>query len=97
MPNYIQTEDECRAVCEGKCCLRCGTPLSPIETVDNSHNPTFWAGCLECMIFSPGTTKEVFKIAEEISADYGNISMDDLCRIVARVTKRKEGQVEKEG
>jgi hypothetical protein len=82
MIEYIQSEKECFERCTGLVCLRCGNALSPVETVDNSNRPTFWAGCLSCMIFSPGTQKEVYEKAKEISKDYRNISMDDLCCIV---------------
>jgi hypothetical protein len=82
MIEYIQSKKECFERCTGLVCLRCGNALSPVETVDNSNRPTFWAGCLSCMIFSPGTQKEVYEKAKEISKDYRNISMDDLCCIV---------------
>lgn len=85
MKEYIQTEKECSERCVGKVCLRCGFALSPIETVDNSDRPTFWAGCTNCMIFSPGTRPEIFTIAKEIQRDHQDISMDDLCSITARI------------
>ena len=85
--DYITTEKKCQEKCRGLCCLRCGGPLSPIETVDNSGRPTFWAGCLNCMIFSGGTTQEVYKKAKEISEDFRELSMDTLCAIVGRSMK----------
>ena len=79
---YIQSEERCLEGCKDKVCLRCGMPLSPIETVDNSNRPTFWGGCLNCMIYSLGTSKEIYDIANKISADYRHTSMDDICRII---------------
>ena len=86
MSDYIQTEQECLEKCKGLVCLRCGTPLTPIETVDNSRHPTFWAGCIPCSIFSCGTSPEIFYQAKGIREDYRHISMDDLCHIIGKVT-----------
>jgi len=85
MKEYIRSEEDCAEQCANKVCLRCGNSLSPIETVDNSKRPTFWPGCMKCSIFSMGTSKEIYSKAKEISRDYYNISMDDLCCIVDRL------------
>jgi hypothetical protein len=89
---YIQSEERCLEGCKDKVCLRCGMPLSPIETVDNSNRPTFWGGCLNCMIYSPGTSKEIYDIANKISADYRHTSMDDICRIIQAAFFLKEAR-----
>lgn len=59
---YRITKEECRERIRG-ICNRCGGPLEPIETVDNSHNPTFWAGCMACHVFTSGTSEKIYKIA----------------------------------
>ena len=66
MPTTYQTTfDECaskiRGVCEG-----CGGKLEPIETVDNSGNPTFWQGCRKCMCFRFGVKRVHFDIARKL-------------------------------
>ena len=90
MSQYIVTRSECQKKCMDKCCLRCGGELSPIETVDNARNPTFWCGCMKCLIFSPGTSARVFSIAREIQNQYKNITMDDMCHIVNSILSLKE-------
>jgi hypothetical protein len=62
---FVTTREECaasiRGVCEG-----CGGKLEPIETVDNSNNPTFWVGCLKCSCFRGGIDPELYAIAREL-------------------------------
>jgi hypothetical protein len=60
---YAITKEHCLTMIHGVC-DGCGGELEPIETVDNSDNPTFWAGCLKCSKYHWGTSKEVFQIAE---------------------------------
>jgi len=62
---YIVTKKECEEeiktrnrVCEG-----CGGKLTPIRTVDNSSNPTYWAGCKHCSCLRSGVKKMYFNIA----------------------------------
>jgi hypothetical protein len=65
---YKTTKEECEkqihGVCEG-----CGGKLEPIETVDNSNNPTFWVGCTHCMCFRSGVEEKYFKIARRLVED----------------------------
>jgi hypothetical protein len=65
---YQTTFDECLqrineydGVCEG-----CGAKLEPIETLDNSNNPTFWQGCKVCICFRSGVKRKYFEIAREL-------------------------------
>jgi hypothetical protein len=62
---YQTSFEECASkisgVCEG-----CGGKLEPIETVDNSNNPTFWQGCRHCMCFRSGVKEIYFKIARKL-------------------------------
>lgn len=44
-------------------CTNCGGKLVPLETVDNSGNPTYWIGCESCQKFDYGTDKHIYKIA----------------------------------
>jgi hypothetical protein len=56
-----QCQEGIRGVCEG-----CGRKLSPIETVDNTGNPTFWIGCKHCGCFRGGVEERYFKIARTL-------------------------------
>lgn len=47
-------------------CRSCGGKLTPLETVDNSGNPTFWCGCESCQVFDNGVKIEIFKVAKEM-------------------------------
>jgi len=66
---YQTTKEECQKRIDnkdGNLCTRCGNKLHPIETVDNSDNPTFWSGCSDCGFFDGGTTKEIYQISERM-------------------------------
>lgn len=63
---YRTTKEACEKMAGGKICRSCGCPVTPIETVDNSHNPTFWAGCEDCGYFDWGTTQDVFETAKDM-------------------------------
>ena len=56
------TKETCAARITG-ICPRCGGGLEPIETVDNSGNPTHWSGCNACMIFTAGVKPVIYKTA----------------------------------
>lgn len=62
---YQDTKEECQSrikgVCEG-----CGGELEPIETVNNSGQPTFWVGCKKCSCFRSGVDKKYWKIARTL-------------------------------
>ena len=69
--------DKLNCVCEG-----CGNKLEPIETVDNSKNPTFWAGCVKCSCFRGGVEGKYFKVARQMVesgefAPHGHMSRHD--------------------
>jgi len=65
--------DECLSRIQGVC-SGCGGPLEPIETEDNSGNPTFWSGCRHCCKFCYGVEKIIFNIAREMVEKEGFIS-----------------------
>jgi hypothetical protein len=79
---YMVTKEESQKKCDGKVCKKCGSAIVPFETVDNARNPTFWQGCETCMEFQFGTTPEVYKIAKELSGNFHNVSMQEICGIV---------------
>jgi len=62
MIKYATPKEVCQSRIKGVC-PSCGGALEPIETVDNSGQPTFWAGCNPCGQFSNGVTPEVYQIA----------------------------------
>ena len=72
---YQITKEQCQAQIDkiNGVCNRCGRKPVPIETVDNSNNPTFWSGCMhgnmeECAWgeFTSGVSKKIFDIAEKL-------------------------------
>lgn len=66
MTKYMITEQECQQGIDkrGNVCSGCGGVLTPIETVDNSDNPTFWSGCLQCGVYESGVSKLIYEIAK---------------------------------
>ena len=76
---YITTKEECEGnilgVCEG-----CGGKLTAIETVDNSHNPTFWQGCEHCSCFRNGIEPMYFKIARNLVEDDRSLPYSHMSR-----------------
>lgn len=83
MQRYVVTEEECRKAYLDRVCIYCGNPIEPIETVDNSHSPTFWPGCLRCNRFNSGTTDGVYKKAVRLKGEHKHISTEVLVEIVA--------------
>lgn len=65
---YQTTMAQCQQQIDkfGCVCKQCGNTLEPIETTDNSFNPTYWSGCLECERFDNGVQPYVQKIAERM-------------------------------
>ena len=62
---YKTTFEKCKSGLYG-ICSRCGGELEPIETVDNSGDPTFWQGCKACSCFDSGVKPETYRIAKEL-------------------------------
>lgn len=62
---YKTTKAECKKRIHGVC-PGCGGKLEPIETVDNSGDPTFWVGCKHCSCFRSGVDRMYFEIAREL-------------------------------
>jgi hypothetical protein len=78
---YEQSKKECQKKIDelNNVCDRCGKKIVPLKTVNNSGEPTYWAGCLhgdkECGHFTHGVTKETFDLATKLvlenSYDFG--------------------------
>jgi hypothetical protein len=84
---YMVSKAECQRKINslGNVCDRCGRKIVPLETVDNSGNPTYWAGCYHGSRgknasghFTNGVKPDVFILAEKLVCDgmviYGNKS-----------------------
>lgn len=65
MKEYKTSKEKCQSMIKGVC-DQCGGVLSPLETVDNSGDPTFWSGCESCSKFSNGTSERVYNIAKKM-------------------------------
>lgn len=57
-------------------CSRCGLPIVPLKTVNNSGTPTYWSGCMHGQTekdawghFDCGVSKEVFELARKMVCD----------------------------
>lgn len=66
LKDYKTTKEDCQAAIDltGYVCSRCGGIRTPIETVDNSGDATFWPGCLHCEVFNYGVSQHVYDIAK---------------------------------
>lgn len=68
----------------GNVCDSCGRKIVPIETVDNSNNPTYWAGCKhggESGNFTGGVPKGTYELAKKLvlngDAYYSHLDKND--------------------
>jgi len=69
---YEKTKKQCQAQIDKRMpvvCCGCGGNIEPIKTFDNSHNPTYWSGCLKCMCFDGGTEPKTYEIAKKMVED----------------------------
>ena len=69
MKTYKITQEQCALNIRGVC-SRCGGNLEPLETVDNSGDPTFWAGCNDCCLFDNGVSREIYTIAQRLVVEH---------------------------
>lgn len=76
---YKFTFEQCESMISGVC-SRCGGQLKPLETVDNSGNPTFWAGCETCEVFDWGVSEEVHAIAKAMVEKYHHVQYSHIVR-----------------
>jgi len=79
MRKYQISKKECMESIHGVC-NGCGRKLKPIETVDNSGNPTFWAGCIKCERFCNGVDKTIWRIARNLVENDKLILYKDILR-----------------
>jgi len=66
---YDTTKELCQKIIDKNnpvVCKSCGGEINPIETVNNANKPTFWSGCLKCMVFDGGVKPIVFEIAKKM-------------------------------
>lgn len=74
---YQTTYEQCRKTISGVCSC-CGGELKPLETVDNSGNPTWWAGCEPCSRFDAGVSPEIYAIAKYLVDETGYVSYSHM-------------------
>ncbi len=60
-----QYKTTCKAIIHGVC-SGCGGEITPMETIDNSGDPTFWPGCIKCEVFDYGVDPHIFNIAKRM-------------------------------
>lgn len=65
MKKYQVTKEECEAKIKGVC-EGCGGKLEPIETENNSGEPTYWVGCSHCSCFRGGVDRRYWEIARSL-------------------------------
>lgn len=63
---YKTTEKECADKVKGLVCDGCGGGLKPLETVDNSGDPTFWPTCEVCQKYCWGVDVKTFLICKRM-------------------------------
>lgn len=63
---YKITKEKCNESIGNRVCASCGGQLSPLETIDNGGNHTFWSHCPECMVCDNGVPERVHLIAKEM-------------------------------
>ena len=66
---YQITKKQCQKRISGVC-PGCGGEVTPLRTVDNSNNPTYWSGCKKCSVFCKGVNPDVFRIARTMVEKY---------------------------
>lgn len=65
MKKYATSKKKCQEMIKG-ICAGCGGKLKPIETVDNSGEPTFWSYCEICDRLDWGVEKVIWQIARQL-------------------------------
>lgn len=98
---YKITQQQCQKSIDDRMpivCSSCGGKIEPIETVDNSNNPTFWSGCLSCNMFDSGVSPEIFKTAEKMVDErnfraYSFDKMPDKNENMQKYEYWREGQI----
>ena len=81
MTTYKTTKEQCAERITG-ICAQCGGEITPLETVDNAGDPTFWPGCEKCCRFDNGVDPEIYRIAKKMVVGenyyhYAHIRIED--------------------
>lgn len=72
---YQTTKGECQKKIDelGNVCNRCGRKITPLKTVDNCGQPTYWPGCMHGQVekgawghFSSGAKKDIYDLAVKL-------------------------------
>lgn len=63
-------------VCDG-----CGGIIEPLETVDNSGDPTFWSGCNHCCVFTSGVKEDIYLTAKYMVFEQNYVAYRHMDRI----------------
>jgi hypothetical protein len=63
---YQTTKKQCEKKIKGLVCTQCGVPVTALETVDNSGQPTFWGGCQPCSVLCWGVNPRTYEIARRM-------------------------------
>lgn len=69
IPLYYQTTYlQCKEKIGDVVCDGCGGVVEPIETVNNSGEPTYWSGCKHCNSFTSGVNRRAFEVGRILVA-----------------------------
>lgn len=80
MTTYKKTKAQCLKMIKdiNGVCSGCGGKITPVETVDNSGDPTFWGHCKKCSKLCWGVDKTVWRIARRMVEEYRFIPYSHL-------------------
>jgi hypothetical protein len=76
---YRTTKEQCQSSIKGVC-HGCGGELQPVETIDNSGHPTFWAACLKCDKFDYGCDPHIFEIAKIMVTEHHHVTYPSMAK-----------------
>ena len=74
---YKISEEHCRKMICGVCDY-CGGRISPIETVDNAGNPTYWSSCKPCGVFTTGVPVRIYNVAKLLVVEHSYVHYNHL-------------------
>ncbi len=68
-------------------CSGCGGKITPVETVNNSGDPTFWGHCKKCSKLCWGVDKTTWRIARRMVEENGFVPYSHLKKDEWKKTK----------
>lgn len=72
MKKYQVTKAQCQKeidkISDGVC-PGCGGLVTPLETVNNADEPTYWSGCEDCSVFTYPVSIKIFSTAQNLIDD----------------------------